>query len=774
MRSTTYPQGVALVAVGFATTVAMWLVAGVCRLPVILLPSSWVMVLLLACLAAGGAAAGRLHPRGWVAGILVGVVAALINMVVLGGLLTGPMPHGVSLHPGFWISGFVAASAIMGGLGGILGAQSGRFAPLRPDLWPLVLIYTAVVAQLCLFLLPRALVAEAIIVEDFSVGALGDAFLFPLSRMTGGILYEHYHRVLGALVGLATFSVAIVLGKTDQPNSVRTLAWGAVVLQVLLGMLGGIRVTGSSFRAEDMQPEHVFLFVNRFLALTLLATLLGLMRLYRETSISRIRGVMSQGYGGVFMGAEHSETTRYLAATAVRRGEFRREVLKRATSRHFADAPEVGLDMTAIAKLCVFFERRDTSYQICLALLLGAFFLALPLAIASAGLSIAVLVIVPVLAWGVLLMRNLVEDNWLASHFTREKFDPEKVAQRFPASLPHSHKAMKSYPHIIVYRGFDPFVGSGLDLGGWSFSLDVGKPSETMGLKGHVGEVHLHELHAAIESGVRGLGIHELEIQDVLIVNGRDIRHESWILSDPFAQPLVHTSWDEICKFVNLENPCLRHYKWIRIYGWGGDLVTSCFLRLHKQGQMLFVEANLRLLTPLSDTYRSVDRVTPHMSSTLAVAALVAFLQTPGSLAISWFEIARKLIRAKDGNWNGSDRALRRKIARDPRFNYGAASSLREQASSLEYTNFFQQLDDDMYVKTITNKVLDAVAEFLDDRSIDTTELRERRTTIINQGVILQRGDVRADVMAVGAQARSTFISPKNSSVRHSGKRGGV
>jgi len=47
------------------------------------------------------------------------------------------------------------------------------------------------------------------------------------------------------------------------------------------------------------------------------------------------------------------------------------------------------------------------------------------------------------------------------------------------------------------------------------------------------------------------------------------------------------------------------------------------------------------------------------------------------------------------------------------------------------------------------------LVEFLDDHNIDTSDLKERQTTILNSGVIVQGGDVNAESLAVGPGAEA-------------------
>lgn len=67
-------------------------------------------------------------------------------------------------------------------------------------------------------------------------------FTFPLSKMVGGIFYEHGHRLIASSVGFFTIILAAWIWKADPRRWVRrigVIALGAVVLQ---GTLGGITV----------------------------------------------------------------------------------------------------------------------------------------------------------------------------------------------------------------------------------------------------------------------------------------------------------------------------------------------------------------------------------------------------------------------------------------------------------------------------------------------------------------------------------------------------
>jgi heme a synthase len=68
-------------------------------------------------------------------------------------------------------------------------------------------------------------------------------FLFPISKWTGGIFYEHSHRLVASGVGLLTVILAVWLWLKESRTWLRKLGLLAVFLVVGQGVLGGLRVT---------------------------------------------------------------------------------------------------------------------------------------------------------------------------------------------------------------------------------------------------------------------------------------------------------------------------------------------------------------------------------------------------------------------------------------------------------------------------------------------------------------------------------------------------
>ena len=92
-------------------------------------------------------------------------------------------------------------------------------------------------------------------------------FLYPLSEMVGGILYEHSHRLMGSLVGILTVSLFIFLLVKDSRKWLKWIGLAALIAVIVQGVLGGLRVT---------QINLSFAIVHACLAQAFFALLCGI------------------------------------------------------------------------------------------------------------------------------------------------------------------------------------------------------------------------------------------------------------------------------------------------------------------------------------------------------------------------------------------------------------------------------------------------------------------------------------------------------------------
>jgi cytochrome c oxidase assembly protein subunit 15 len=263
-----------VLAIGFGTTVAMWAVGYLARLPLVLAPPALVLLFLLAILAAGGAVAGRRGSRGVIGGAMSGGLTGLLNLLVLGSFLsTEGRPNALVPNAVLWFPGSIVFSSALGAFGAWIGARGRRPVADAPD-WTAALAKVAVAATF-LLLVAGGLVTSnqaGLAVVDWPNSYGYNMFLYPFARMTGGIYYEHAHRLLGALVGLTTVTLALHLAQVETRAGVKRAGFVAVALVVVQGILGGLRVTEKNIELAVVHGVTAQVFFALLVAIAILTT----------------------------------------------------------------------------------------------------------------------------------------------------------------------------------------------------------------------------------------------------------------------------------------------------------------------------------------------------------------------------------------------------------------------------------------------------------------------------------------------------------------------
>jgi cytochrome c oxidase assembly protein subunit 15 len=263
-----------VLAIGFGTTVAMWAIGYLARLPVVLAPPAFVLAFLLLALVAGGYLAGSRGSRGVRGGAYSGALTGLLNLLVLGSFLsTEGRPNALVPNAAAWFPGSIIFSSLLGAFGAWLGTR--RSAPTReaPD-WTAALARVAVAATF-LLLVAGGLVTSnqaGLAVVDWPNSYGYNMFLYPFARMTGGIDYEHAHRLLGALVGLTTVTLAVHLAQVEARAVVRRMGFVAVALVIVQGILGGLRVTEKNINLAVVHGVTAQVFLSLLVAIAVVLT----------------------------------------------------------------------------------------------------------------------------------------------------------------------------------------------------------------------------------------------------------------------------------------------------------------------------------------------------------------------------------------------------------------------------------------------------------------------------------------------------------------------
>ncbi|MBF6169956.1 zinc ribbon domain-containing protein [Nocardia blacklockiae] len=326
-----------------------------------------------------------------------------------------------------------------------------------------------------------------------------------------------------------------------------------------------------------------------------------------------------------------------------------------------------------------------------------------------------------------------------------------------PARGQLPHVARSASGNVTVYQGYNPFMGHGWSVRGWSFALDVTKPDRD---GEPVEPFTVTDLYQRLTKGITDLDIPAVKVYDRLFVNGADAHHDGRFVPDPEGCPV--DSVDDATMSALMAHPedHARPYLTTEIVGWQGEFVWSAFVRLVISDTSLFVEANYCVLPPLREIYHEIDdlllRPSPKpvlrlMWRSLRALPRLAVRCVPSSLhhVLAPWRFRRKMRRQQD------------RIEQSFTFDHGAVLSVREAASdlrrhkgelSLGYQRHFQFLDEQMYTKTVEKRVIDTLSGYLAEHNIATAELRRRAEQIVNSNVTIG-GDVHLVNSAIGGMS---------------------
>lgn len=271
-----------LLTVGFFTTVMMWTIGYFSHLPAaqLVMPTWLVLLLLLAACAGGGVIAGRITARGWRGGLYAGLITGTLNLMMFLSVISEvDTPNQLQWMAWLWIPSTIALTAAVMSAGAAWGARTRSDTAWPGKIWPSQFAGVAALATVVLLSLGGAVTgAEAgLAVPDWPNSFGYNMFLFPLTKMTGGIYFEHAHRLFGSLVGLTTVVLCILVHRTDNRRWIRWLSIVAVAMVIVQGLMGGTRVTGEftmSMDRAELRPNDFLAIVHGVFGQVFLATLM--------------------------------------------------------------------------------------------------------------------------------------------------------------------------------------------------------------------------------------------------------------------------------------------------------------------------------------------------------------------------------------------------------------------------------------------------------------------------------------------------------------------
>lgn len=446
---------------------------------------------------------------------------------------------------------------------------------------------------------------------------------------------------------------------------------------------------------------------------------------------------------------EGRDLTRYLCAAAYLDREYARSLIKQVAAQpHLGVAAAPACDVPVVLRHAYLANARRHSRDLVLTVL---FLLAFVFAfwVGHPGITLLVLF----LSWVTVLSFELSTKYGRHLQSLRpDRFDPAAAPLPLNADVAARLRQIGEYAdgNVTAYSGYSPFIGYGSELDSWSLTFDVTTSSSP---GGKPQDFDVTDLYTHIAERLGTLVLPCLEIEERLFVDGSGLLEDTRFLPDPLGRPVTRIPFAQMDALKRTPEEGARPYLAVHSTGWGGELVTSLFLRFIRSESNLFVEAVPTVLFPLLDRYRVIDTLMPRpplrelvtlISQTL-VSTVFVLLASPVR-AIAGF--------APDYGMTWRVRRQDKLITRLRRFDYGARQSVRRQAADTKHHRYFQKADSGMVLKTVEKRVLDALVEFAQARDIDVGDLVQRQETIINNGIIAAHG-ARVDSSSVASGERS-------------------
>jgi hypothetical protein len=341
-----------------------------------------------------------------------------------------------------------------------------------------------------------------------------------------------------------------------------------------------------------------------------------------------------------------------------------------------------------------------------------------------------------------------------------KKFDPkapaygrERDKDRAADEARVAHLVNHRDGNVVVYSGYWPFIGSGFELSRWSWSvaIDLAQGPDGSRRPGSAPTVGAGEVSAYLIDAINDLRLEGCHAAERFYVSGRHVGSDNELYFHPKGPhepfPKLRSTIDDVSRLEAKPVEFVRRYADIKVESWESELILSAFVRCARSPDYLSVEVNYFVLPPLQPHYHAISGLhpwpTPHQLLVLVGNSLsrmpLLWLESPRRVA-KW--MARPVTRAR------REQVVAQAIRENRKFDYGALGSVRETGCDDEYAKFFQKEDIGRFHNIVDKHLLTNLCAFLEERGVDTSELKRTIRSIVNNGVWIngnQTGPVTMD-----------------------------
>lgn len=330
------------------------------------------------------------------------------------------------------------------------------------------------------------------------------------------------------------------------------------------------------------------------------------------------------------------------------------------------------------------------------------------------------------------------------NHIYRDRFSQDQFPQTEDVFEDHRET------NLVVFSGGNPFTNFGLPVGEWHLNADIKREKTAANsalAQASPVEPDIDEVYSRVLTSLKTTTEIDLEVFTLYLIQGQDVPE---VIKPKGAHPIP--TWHEPKELDEISyrlDASVRKYVCVSRSIWKHNVVASYFLSVRKIGEDICLDIFSILMPPLAEQYQRFDDDLPETFGGNVMAVIGNLIWAPLRPINAVLVLCSGLFRARDL------KRLKRQVKNNPRFDFGAPNGIRMVASTFGAMDYYQNADRRTVDSVFVGRILRTFLDYLDECAVDTSELREQRTTIINQGLIVQSGDVNANSIAVGANAKA-------------------
>jgi hypothetical protein len=291
---------------------------------------------------------------------------------------------------------------------------------------------------------------------------------------------------------------------------------------------------------------------------------------------------------------------------------------------------------------------------------------------------------------------------------------------------------------VAIFNTYVPFVGTGVPLDTWKLTLHTNPDRGPFGDLGHTAPgvfIFPEQVHHYLYEQVPKV-LPRVDAERRLYVDGGTATYVPGLIP-PNPGPRIAVRPVAVVDDHMLDEYTRRPTRTARTYvcfienSGNGDVVVTVLVRAEMVGDTVYVEGRSQALLPVQPGFKDVYWVSQQPDQAILPVLRAAVPATTGL----WLESPIRLAKYWWGD-RQDERTIKLeglRIQRGQPVNYGAGSSLREDAMLPADPGYYGAADEVMYFRVITQQILNCLCTFLEERGVRTPDFDEQRRLIVEQ-----------------------------------------